>query len=429
MKTSLIVRFQPLFCSLCLLLLASPGLVAQQLIERTVCVFDFAPLADTDSSYARLCSDTISIELEILGYTLIANEQIRKTYTGSLRQEDAMVQTAQQLGADVAVLGFYTIDSTGIHIGVKAIDIITGLPAVALSESGTAGFEVFDTIDAVAARVAGQIRQALKPLPASEIIVHREEITVETTIVEEVVSLGTPISQTLLSKDEGAQIIAGEAVLGTVQDGIIVIDTIEGIRLDLTIRKAGFHDGQLSLNTSNSGKAVPIPRLLIAANYELLAQSNLQKPYGLELAFQRLLARNVFSAGVLAGLFYLPLAYNSEADSYVPEDAASFQERYGSGYLNASAALCLGFYPSNIIWPKGGLRPALNTGLQFDTYSIGDRPLAYSFSLRISASLAIILNRVLLNFELGFYPDLRISNLVHAGAPLFALKTGVGYRW
>jgi len=418
--------------ALIICLLSLSPILAQQLVERTVCVFDFAPLGLTEPNYSRLCGDTVSIELEVLGYKLIANSLVRQTYTNSLSDEKAMVQAARELGADVAVIGFYVIDSTGIHIGIKAIDILTGLPAVAVSESGTAGFEVFDTIDNVAALVASRIRQALKPLPASEIIVHREEITVETTIVEEVVSLGTPITITIISRDEGARIMAGDALLGTVENGQALIQTVDGIKLDLIIQKARYFQNYYTIFTADTSRIKAAPKLIRNAQHEILAQAVVQKPFGLDITYSYLLLNGIFGLGAGTGIFYLPLEYPASSNPYLTDNSELFQATYGSAYLNLPVSLALGFYPMSIFWPKSWYRPGLKAGLLFDSFFIGSRQPAFSLSGLVSGSTAIMLNQLAFNFEISITrPISGMQTMIsYSGAQTgILLKMGVGYRW
>ena len=59
-----------------------------KLIERTVAVFDFAPMNGSESDYSSICADTIAIELERVGYTVLDTGKIRKEYKGSLLDEE-----------------------------------------------------------------------------------------------------------------------------------------------------------------------------------------------------------------------------------------------------------------------------------------------------------------------------------------------------
>ncbi|MBU0935670.1 MAG: hypothetical protein KKI09_04470 [Spirochaetes bacterium] len=403
----------------------------QNLVERTVCVFDFAPLGETDPTYSRICGDTISIQLETLGYIMVDSSRIRSSYSGPLTNEAAMLESARQLGADVMVSGFYVIDSTGIHIGVKASDILTGLPAVALSESGNAGFEVFDTIDSVSALVASRIREALKPLPASEVVVEREEIIVETTVVEEIVGLGTPITIMLSSKDEGAEVRAGERVLGIISEGQLSLDTIQDTRLDLSLSKAGFFNREYSFVARAEKATVALPRLKVDPRNQLQVQLSAHKPYGAMLEYQRPLLRNVLVPGLGTGFHYIPFAYEGQETPYL-QAADGYGE--DSWFGNIPLVLNLRFYPLNIFSSGGWWMPFVKLGFQGEVFLVnylGQAGLpAYQLSSELTLGQTLAFGHVFINTEIGWNIPLWVYGMsADDDSPLIVLTIGAGYRW
>lgn len=433
MLTRPILKRLPLHAVFCLMFFIISVAVAsgQNLVERTVCVFDFAPLGETDPAYSRICGDTISIQLETLGYIMVDSSRIRSSYTGPLSDETAMLEMARQLGADVAVSGFYVIDSTGIHIGVKATDILTGRPAVALSESGNAGFEVFDTIDSVSALVAGRIREALKPLPASEVVVEREEIKIETTVVEEIVGLGTPIAIVLTSKDEGTEIRAGERVLGVISAGQLILDTIQDTRLDLSLSKPGYYSREYSFVARADKTTVALPRLKVDPRNQIQVQLSAHKPYGARLEYQIPLLRNVLVAGFGAGFHYIPFVYDGQEIVYLQAG-----DDYGedSWFGNIPLALSLRFYPLNIFGFGGWWMPFVKLGFQGEAFLVtyrGEAGLpAYQLSSEITLGQTLAFGHVFINTEIGpSFPMWVYGMSADDDSPLIVLTIGAGYRW
>ncbi|HBO39953.1 MAG TPA: hypothetical protein DD477_01885 [Spirochaetaceae bacterium] len=407
-----------------LCLIGGLTIVAQDLVERTVCVFDLAPLGNTEQLYSSLCSDTIAIELERLGYTVIANEQVRGNYSGSLQDEPAMLAAAKALGADVAVSGFYVIDGAGIHIGVKAIDIITGLPAVAATESGSAGFEVFDTIDVVSASVAARIREALQPLPASEVVVEREEIRIETTFVEEIVGLGIAMELRLESPDDGAAVLAGDTELGVIADGFLVIKTTEGNRLELVIRRDGYFDRALTISASPRRPTVAAAALVYRSSQQLVATLCMQTPFSLAARYEYFFLNGIVSAGGGLGLAYIPLSYPWSEDSY-PQ--VGF-------FLNLPVQVRGHFYPLALFAPASGLQPYLALQILGDPYmifgDIGFSRLAFIANGRVGLGLNLVFGRILVNAEfMVSSPAILALGTTDSANSMLTLSAGAGYRW
>lgn len=220
------------------------GQAGAQAAARRVAVFEFAPLAGSSAAYARLFADSLGLELERQGYRVVQAARLKELLAVPATDLAAAVTAARFAGADVAVVGFYLIEGQRLRIGARAVDLASEAVALSVEAAGAAGFDIFDTIDALSADLAARIRVALEPVLRPETIVEREEIIVETVVVEEVLELGTPITVTLLSSDEGAVLRAvdparGDPELGIVAEGLLELATKEGAALALILSKDG----------------------------------------------------------------------------------------------------------------------------------------------------------------------------------------------
>lgn len=345
-------------------------LAAQEtkLIERTVAVFDFEPMSGSVADYSSLCADTIAIELERIGYTVLDTAAIRKAYKGSLLDDSAVIQFAKAQNADVVVMGFYIVEGASLHIGVRAIDILTGLIAVAIFDTGKGGVAVFDTIDEISARVAKRIRETLQPLPESELVVYKEIVKEETTVVEEVVEQGIPVTILVKSNDEGAEVYSGDTLLGVIEQGQLAIDTKEGAPLILTIKKPGFYTRTVNIKASSKKPQVKIRRLQIIANNEAAAFIAHDRPLGFNGLYSRAIFPDIFYYGGLTGFFFIPFDFNFEAPEH---DTRAFFE------LPLYATLT--FYPIGIFAPQYTFQPYIRAGIGGELY-FSNFPNGFAFS-------------------------------------------------
>lgn len=283
---------------------------AQETIERHVMVLYFVPLSGASASYSALCADTIAIELERLGYLVMPAQQTREAFRGDALDNNAVYQAAVSLGMDVAVIGFYVVEGSQIRIGVRALDIVAGgAVAVAASESGPAGIEVFETIDAISARIAKRVREALKPIPKAAVTVEREEIRVETTVVEEVVELGTPVTFRLSSADDGAVVAVAGQPFGQIADGFVDLPGKDGEDLIVTIGKEGYHEQELTLPVRASKPSGKAPRLRRVSDREIAFTFGMDRPLGLDAGARFWLVPELLAWQAGVGLFYIPFEY------------------------------------------------------------------------------------------------------------------------
>ncbi len=407
-----------------LFIVASAPLVhAQKLIERTVAVFDFAPMINSEAEYSSICADTIAIELERIGYTVIDTNVIRKSYKGSLVDEPALIQFAKTQKADVVVMGFYIIEGGSLHIGVRAIDILTGLTAVSAFNTGKGGVAIFNTIDAISAQVAQKIREALQPLPESELIVYREVTKVETKVIEEVIEQGTPVSFIIKSPDEGAQVFSGDTLLGTIEKGELVINSKEGANLVLTIKKEGSYPRTVQIAVSAKKPVHTIRKLQPVALNDVQAQLSHDRPFGLYGSYSRAIFPEIFYYGGMTGFFVIPLDYSFDSPDHDPRT-----------FFELPLYATLAFYPLGIFAPQYVFQPYLKIGLGGELYCT-NFPDGFNFGaitargsialgmLVVPGTVAVILENLFISppiVSLGLIKDLPFT--MH-------LLIGVRYIW
>jgi len=260
----------------------------------------------------------------------------------------------------VAVTGFYVLEGSQIRIGVRALDIVAGgMVAVAASEAGPAGIEVFDTIDAISARIAKRVREALKPIPKAAVTVEREEIRVETTVVEEVIELGTPVTVRLGSPDEGATVSLAGQPFGTVAEGFIDLPGKDGEDLILTIGKEGYHEQELTIPVRSRKPTARAPRLRRISDRELAFKLGMDRPLGLDAEARFWLIPELLAWEASVGLFYIPFQY---------PDFATFGETAtilgpGEGAIELPVAGSARFFPYWFIRRDTFLSPYLDLSL------------------------------------------------------------------
>jgi TolB-like protein len=352
---------------LCILLLSSAlNARAQGSLVRRVAVFDFVPLAGAPSSYARLIADSLSLELERVGYPAVPGARLRELLAEPATEVSAALAAARFAGADVAVIGFYALEGGQLRIGVRAIDASSEALALSAQDTGLAGLDIFDTIDRMSADIAGRIKIALEPVPTAVQLIEREEIIIETIVVEEVIELGTPIRIRLLSADEGAllQALDGErglVDLGVIQEGYFDLATKEGAFLSLRLSKEGFNDRSLEFTATGLEPELRLKALARRPAPEWFARLSLDRPFGAEAGTRRFFWRDLVSLDASAGLYFIP---------YVYPEFLRFGIEPSIDAPGGSADLLLAtdgrFYPLNFFLPGSLIQPYLSLGFSAD---------------------------------------------------------------
>lgn len=345
---------------------AAVGQAGAQATARRVAVFEFVPLAGSSAAYARLFADSLALELERQGYRVVPAARLKELLAAPATNLAAALTAARFAGADVAVVGFYLIEGQRLRIGARAVDLGSEAVALSLEAEGAAGFDIFDTIDALSADLAGRVRVALEPVLKPETIVEREEIIVETVVVEEVLELGTPITVTLLSSDEGAVLRAvdparGNPELGAVVGGRLELATKEGAALALIVSKEGYYPRSLSFTASAAEPERALPRLTARPVPELFFRAALDRPFGLEVGLRRYPLSGSLGLEASAGLFFIPYAY-PEFMRFGVEPSIDGP----GGALDLTVGAAAALYPLSLLVPSSRLRPFIYAGLASD---------------------------------------------------------------
>lgn len=148
-----------------------------ELVKRTVIVLDFVYLNE-DINYTYLTSalsDSITsalINTENFDMSIPRERVNEMAEELGITQEEyytrsAGVRIANELGADVAVIGEYHIVNDTIQIIVDAIDIPTEQVAVSMAPPYdiSVSVKIIDAIDEISRRLAEKMAEALKPQP------------------------------------------------------------------------------------------------------------------------------------------------------------------------------------------------------------------------------------------------------------------------
>ncbi|HOT59586.1 MAG TPA: hypothetical protein PK074_05465 [Spirochaetales bacterium] len=406
-----------------ILCIFTPLVHAQKLIERTVAVFDFAPMNNSEADYSSICADTIAIELERIGYTVIDTNIIRKNYKGSLLDEPALIEFAKTQKADVVVLGFYVIEGNTLHVGVRAIDILTGLNAVAAFNTGKGGVAVFETIDDISAKVAQRIREALQPLPESELIIYREVTKVETTTVEEVVEQGTPVTIILQSKDNGAEVFIGETLLGVIENGQLAVDTKEGAELIITIKKQGFYPKTIQFKATSKKPTVTARGLVPVSYNEVQVFVASDRPLGFNGMYSRAIFPDIFYYGAQSGFFVIPMDFNFDTETHDPR-----------AFFEIPLFVTLTFYPIGLFNPQYIFQPYLRLATGGELY-FANFPSPFQFGAAtmrsmVSFGMTLIPGTIAMSGELQFVSPSYLSWGIIGEIPFtLHLCIGVRYIW
>lgn len=342
------------------------GQAGAQAAARRVAVFEFAPLSGSSAAYARLFADSLGLELERQGYRVVQAARLKELLAAPATDLAAAVTAARFAGADVAIVGFYLIEGQRLRIGARAVDLASEAVALSVEAAGAAGFDIFDTIDALSADLAARIRVALEPVLRPETIVEREEIIVETVVVEEVLELGTPITVTLLSSDEGAVLRAvdparGDPELGVIMEGRLELSTKEGAALALILSKDGYYPRRVAFTASAAEPERKLPRLAAKPVPELFFRAALDRPFGMEFGLRRYLLSGSLGLEASAGFFFIPYAYPEfmrfGIEPYIDEPG---------GALGLSLGAAAAFYPMSLLAPSVRLRPFIHAGFASD---------------------------------------------------------------
>jgi hypothetical protein len=198
-----------------------------------VCVFlsyNLSSAQDTEK-YKEIITDALEVELKNLGLSVVPREEWREVQWEMEFDDEALVlganavRVSRRLKAQLAVTGFYSVDSNRILLQIKCYNVKQDRLIAGVLESGRLGVSLYNLISQSIVRMRPKVVEGLKPLPPVERLTDPRLTEVE-----------------LLSADEGAEVyLNGEELLGTVEEGRLGIYSIKGTDLHLELKKGGFH--------------------------------------------------------------------------------------------------------------------------------------------------------------------------------------------
>jgi hypothetical protein len=274
---------------------ALPGAAQEQLSVKAAIftIRDLGPSADAD--FDRLLSEAVRIEIENAGYDVVGGwEKLLEPGEAPPVHGARATELARDVGAAVAVTGFYTRPDAGsVALSVQCWDAEGGILLAAFTLAAPFDLSYYNLLhDRLGDLVSGAEKFTGPP-------------RIEAIEVAEARGLGTI---TFLSAQDGVEVLlAGEKSLGTVSGGRLeaavgLLST--GSRLELTLRKDGFHTLETAVTAIPE---VRLPALLPARRFGLDLDWNNGQPLGAGAVFNWLpVADWVFVGGALQISAQLP---------------------------------------------------------------------------------------------------------------------------
>jgi hypothetical protein len=224
---------------------------AQQAAPRTAVVLTAANLSrdGADDSYRKLITDALAVETANAGFRLIAPavweaQRVRLGVTAAdLALGPAAIALGRAVGAEVAATGSYRVDDNRITIDLKFYNVAQERLIASVVTDGRTGLAVLNLINDAVLEVVSLLAQPLAPLPAA--VVSRDDQVREITLV---------------SRDEGAEILVGGRPAAAVQDGKAVLKSIgEAPDVTVEIRKDGYQPRSERVALQETGSATLKP--------------------------------------------------------------------------------------------------------------------------------------------------------------------------
>ncbi len=76
-------------------------------------------------------------------------------------------------GWDIALGGYYYVESDVLYVSITALDLVTGLVKFQQVYRGVVGLDIFDTLDEIAGNMKEDLRKTVRPPEADEIVRYR----------------------------------------------------------------------------------------------------------------------------------------------------------------------------------------------------------------------------------------------------------------
>jgi hypothetical protein len=401
---------------------------------RNVCIFDLVNATEGEdreinAEVGALFADTLAIELELKGYNVLENQNVREEREkrglseSDIMEKEKVLAFAKDLDADIAVTGFFRVSNNEVLTGIKVYDVPSGQIASALTEKGPAGLQIFDEIEGIALTVSSRIREALDPYASRTQVLEKEKIIKDTTYEEVIVELGTPAKVTILSPDEGAKVYLGSGddhYLGAIADGKLEIQTKVDKKLVVRLEMEGHHSRTITRTIKAEEEEIRAGRLWKSSRFDLGFSWTLMAPFGASGDFRfHIIPDYLYAYGRLGG-YYIPAAYYIDT---------MFSERFTLwGRVNAGIG---GYIP--VPPPPFPFRLAIDIGLGGEFFYINESAIIGDIQMTVVQSIRAELRLPTVMFFLGgqivYPPIISIIPNYHRGDSQMLWFWEVGAIW
>ncbi len=223
-----------------MLLAIGAGAQEAQIRQVRACVFSSYNLSESPSDgqdaekYQKIVTDALDVELKSLGLAIVPQDEWREAQEVLELSDEALVSgenaiaVARRVNAQLAIAGFYLIESDRILVQIKCYNVKQNRLIASFLDSRRVGLALYNLISSAVATMQPKVERGMNPLPTAERLSDPLLAKVE-----------------LFSPDEGAEVyLNGEEPLGSIEDGHLSIYSIKGTDLHIELRKSGYHSSK-----------------------------------------------------------------------------------------------------------------------------------------------------------------------------------------
>lgn len=259
---------------------------------RKVCVFDVPRIQkDEEESegeiFTEVIKNTLVFELKVAGFEII-DDAIWKEIKEKDRYSDEdllegsnAVALASQVNADVAIIGFYSVEQRRILFGIKCYDVKSRRLAVSLLKSGRAGVSATSLINDAIEEIIPKISEQLSAYSAQGDTIEKEVIVYEDITFKEMIEMGTRIQVTLKSVDEDADVYLADTHIGKIKGGEISFESKASSVVEVRVEKSRHHPGTYEFELGEEDEVIKLPRLGKVSRMALKAEYTLFQTLGM----------------------------------------------------------------------------------------------------------------------------------------------------
>jgi hypothetical protein len=236
---------------LILLLLGAPACLPAQTLPAVVFrAVDLSPTPEY-GEYKFILTNMLQAEVANSGFGVLPEgkwDQVREKrgyQDVELLEGGKALEVAAEVGARLAVTGFYRVENRQFVLEIKCYDVEARAFIQGVLKTGRLTLAMYNLLDGAVKELLPKVRLVGKPPPPPGPV-----------IAEQV---------TLLSADEGAEILlAGSQTVGTIRDGSLLVPPIPfpvGSAITVEKRKEGYHPSRESLLLENPVQEFRLKRM------------------------------------------------------------------------------------------------------------------------------------------------------------------------